>query len=199
MRTRAHLTLLAFTAAVVALFGLAGTASAATVALSPAGRFSASTLGWIAFANEGGLIDLTVNCQSTLTGSFDASIADTPGSHAGTITGGSFSDCDNGTFDYLFDEPASWELTLEGVDLRSQRLALRVHDYSFSYTLLGNTCLYTGDLDLTVPLVGRGPYTTGLADLPLGMLGLVSGGFFCAPEMASNAQFSLTTQTVTVS
>lgn len=195
MFNRARIALLA---AVIALLGLTGTAAATTVSLSPAGRISASTLGWISFLNVGGLIDLTVSCQSTLTGSLDASFADVPGTHAGSIIGGSFSDCDSGTFDYLFEEPASWELTLEDIDLTAKTLTLRLHDYSYEYVLLGNTCLYTGDLDLTVALNGSGPYTTGLADLAVANLTKASGGALCAPEVAANAQFSLTTQTVTL-
>jgi hypothetical protein len=195
MLNRARITLLA---AVIALFGFAGTAAASTVSLSPAGRFSVSTLGWISFLNMGGLIDLTVSCQSTLTGSLDASFADVPGTHAGSVTGGSFGDCDAGTFSYLFAEPASWDLTLEDADLTAKKLTLRLHDYSYEYVLLGNTCLYTGDLDLTVPLTGSGPYTTGLADLAAATLTKAGGGALCAPEVAANAQFSLTTQTVTV-
>jgi hypothetical protein len=200
MRKRARLALLALATATVALLAVASaSANATTLNLNPAGSFTATSIGHIALAGTGGFIDITLNCREVLSGTLEATTTATPGTRIGAITAASGTNCDNGTERSLFDDPTEWELTFEGLSLPSQTLQLGLHDYNFSYTVLGYTCLYRGDLRWTVSYTGSGPYTLGNATIQRNNTDLTSGGGFLCPLSGEfTGSYTLSTQTLTI-
>lgn len=199
MRRRARLILLAVVAAGTALLGLAGTAAAATLNLAPAGAVTLRSLGRFALTGTSGFIDITLNCNISLTGTLDRAIADAPGSQLGAISGGTADICDNGSADLLFTDPSTWRLTVQSVDLSNKQVTVLLHDFRFSYTITGITCLFEGDIPLALSFSGAGPYTTGLAVALTHSLDLASGGFLCPTTAEGSVTFAVTPQTLTLS
>lgn len=186
-----------FMLALVAVIGAAFTSSSAMadITASPAGNITATSLGQVGLIGEGGLIDITLNCDVTLGGTLASSISDTAGAHVGAITGGSARNCDNGSAALLFGSPSTWELTLTRIDLAGTLATLLVNDAQFSVTVLGTTCLYAGDVPISLDFSGSNPnYRTGLITVLDHTLPLASGGFLCPTTGILDATFALSPQ-----
>lgn len=191
-----------FMLALVAVLGAAFTSSAANAAsitASPAGAVTATSLGRVALAGTGGFIDITLNCNVTLNGSLNSSINNASGAQIGSITAGSATNCDNGTADVLASSSNAWALTLNGTpNLTTLTAGLTVRNAQFSVTVLGNDCLYAGDVPASLGYTGSGPYTTGLITILSHSLPLSSGGFLCPTSGELSGSFSFTRQTLTL-
>jgi hypothetical protein len=191
-----------FMLALVAVIGAAFTstaANAASISASPAGGVTATSLGRVALAGTGGFIDITLNCNVTLSGSLNSSINNANGATVGSITAGSASNCDNGTADVLASSTNSWALTLNGTpNLTTLTAGLIVNNAQFSVTVLGNVCLYAGNVPASLGYSGTGPYTTGLITIQRHSLPLSSGGFLCPDSGELTGTFGFTRQTLTL-
>jgi len=182
----------AFLAAAAALLMGASMANA-DITASPAGAMTATSLGTVDLIGEGGLIDITISCDVTLTGSVNASIAD-PNGALGAVTGGSARNCDNGSATLLVSSANTWPLTLVGSpDLTNTLARLEIRNVQFSVTVLGQTCLYTGNIPLTLDYtsIGGGRFSTGLITVNPHSLGLASGSFLCPTDGILDATFAL--------
>jgi len=182
--------LVATLAAVAALL-MGASMAAANISVSPGGSITAASLGTVDLIGEGGLIDITISCEVALNGSLSTSVVDPNGS-LGSITSGRATNCDNGSAALLF--PSAWGLVLDGSpDLTNTQAALDITNVAFSVTVLGQTCLYTGDIPLTLDYtsIGGGRFSTGLITVDAHALSLASGSFLCPTDGILSGTFAL--------
>jgi len=181
----------AFLAAAAALLMGISTANA-DITASPAGAMTATSLGTVDLIGVGDLIDITISCRVTLTGTLNARITD-PNGALGAITGGRADDCDNGGASLLVNGVSPWWLTLLGSpDLTANRATLGITDVEFSVTVLGTTCLYIGSIPLMLSYHSSiDGYRTDLITVGAHVLSLASGSFLCPTEGILDAAFLL--------
>jgi subtilisin family serine protease len=186
-------TLLALLAAAALGLAAAGTASATTIRLSPAGSFSSATLGNFTFT--GGAI--TVRCNLTLIGRLASSATATAGNTIGTVNGVMVSACAGGDVTAIRGLPgtlAFLRLTATGLEFE-----YRTIEFTYSVVIFGMLfeCAYAGSIPALVEISsGR----TGLIRLLPNALTRSGGSVSCPGTGSMTGTLNLSPQqTVTLS
>lgn len=180
--------------AVVALASAlaASPAAAETVTVDPGGSITATSLGNVTYS-AGGIAstECSVALVGTLAGTFDL----TAGSHVGSVTAATVRSCTVATGVAL---ALPWELSYVSADTGGDPFELRLVARAASFGLTAipilGTCLYGGDVPLTVEApepTDMDNLQTGLAALAAAAVPLSSGGFLCPSTGAISGTLAL--------
>ncbi len=187
--------------AIVALATWLATASAwatEVATASPAGSITATSLESLTFTSREGLINPTIRCPVTLNGSLDEEADNSTESVFGEITSGSVGTCSTGTVSAVFEELANWPLILTAATDYSRSptsIAFKLSGVQVSFTVSGITCLYVGEMPVTLAASGS-PLRTELMTLGANTLRLLAGGAFCPASGSLSGRLAVTQQTV---
>lgn len=159
--------------------------------LSPAGEASLVSEGGVTFEAAG----VSVACNLTLDGSLmEGPIAMTEGEPIGDIAGIEWSECSGGGLRASLG--LEWDVVIDELETSpSAVLRVTVVDLEFQLSTFGGfvNCLYSGDVQLELPLVGTNPYDLEDAGVSGATLARVSGAF-CPSTGALTGTFELAPQ-----
>jgi hypothetical protein len=199
--------LLTTAVALVAMFAVAGSASASEATVSPAGGIAAPSSGQLTFT--GGSI--SIRCNVTLNGSLlRGPIRTESTSQIGEVTEVTIAreTCSGGTVEGVLNVPWTMTLTqtLGTAPNAITGLLFTINNAQFLLSVFGGfiDCLYAGNAGalLALSAIARTSpqqYRTGTISALNSSLSLSSGGFGCPSSGSMTGTFTVTAQTITVS
>ena len=191
---------LAAALSLLALVASAGTASAFTAAVEPAGTISSVSEGKVIFASG----STRIECNLTLRGSLNSRVTLTAGQSLGTITGVEARECSAGATVTVLATPWTLEYTSTEGTLPNAATAVNfnVLRAAFRLSLFGGfiNCLYEGNQPSILSVSGTNPYTSGVITIePVSLPRRAGSGCPATGSMSGTFRGLSPSQRITVS
>ncbi len=147
--------------------------------VEPSGDSEMASLGNLTFRGSG-FIEIELECEVSLTGDVAEGFTNTAGAYVASLESGR-AECEEATARLLVDPELPWSLLLrEETELEgdSTLAPLTLELAEIEFVVGGVTCLYQGDISLSLPASGD-PLRAGLATVTAGRVTKVTGSIFC--------------------